>query len=105
MKAIHSKDKQVEFLFRQVKSLTEDILLLQKGFLVMANDFSALDAALAGVEEAIREVAAAIANPAQDNNDQAVIDAITARLGAAADALAAAKTAEDAEDGVVAPAA
>jgi hypothetical protein len=105
LKATRSKDKQLDFLFKCVKDLYQRVTLLEKGFIVMANDFSALDAALAGVEQAIRDVAAAIANPAVDNNDQATIDAITARLGAAADALAAAKAAEDVEDGVAAPAA
>jgi hypothetical protein len=103
LKATLSKDNQYGFVFKCLKELYHRVLILEKGFIVMANDFSGLDAALAGVEEAIREVAAAIANPAVDNNDQAVIDAITARLGAAADALGAAKAAEDAEDGVVAP--
>jgi hypothetical protein len=37
----------------------------------MANDFTGLKAALDNVVAGINEVAAAIANPAVDNNDQA----------------------------------
>jgi hypothetical protein len=79
--------------------LLELSLVVQlKGIQSMSNNFEALSAALAGVEDGIRSVAEAIANPAVDNNDQATIDGLTARLNAAADALAAATAAEDAED-------
>lgn len=77
---------------------------LSKGFKLMANDFTGLKAALEAVQAGILSVAAAIANPAVDNNDQAVIDGFTAQLKAAADALAAATAAEVAEDGTTAPA-
>lgn len=70
----------------------------------MANNFEALVAAVDGVEAGIRAVAEAIANPATDLNDQPTIDALTGRLVAAADALAAAKAAEDAEDNPAPPA-
>lgn len=76
--------------------------VMKEGFKRMANDFTGLKAALASVEDGIRSVAAAIANPAVDNNDQAVIDGLTAQLSAAADALAAATAAEVAEDGTAA---
>lgn len=72
---------------------------LSKGFKLMANDFSGLKAALDAVVEGINAVAAAIANPAVDNNDQAVIDSLTTQLQAAASALSAATAAEVAEDG------
>ena len=78
--------------------------IVREGFLRMANDFSAAMAALDAVEQAIRDVAAAIANPATNLNDQPTIDGITSRLTAAADALAAAKSAEDAEDAGTPPA-
>lgn len=79
---------------------------MKEGFRHMANDFTGLKAALAAVEDGIRSVAAAIANPAVDKNDQTTIDGLTAQLTAAADALAAATAAENAEDAgpVVAPA-
>lgn len=73
--------------------------VLKKGFENMANDFSGLSSALDAVVAGIQEVAAAIANPAVDNNDQTVIDGLTAKLTAAADALKAATAAEVAEDG------
>lgn len=75
---------------------------LSKGFKRMANDFSGLKTALEAVQAGILSVAAAIANPAVDNNDQTVIDGFTAQLKAAADALAAATAAEVAEDGTAA---
>lgn len=65
----------------------------------MSNNFDALTAAVSAVEDGIRAVAEAIANPATDLTDQPTIDALSARLVAAADALAAAKAAEDSEDG------
>jgi hypothetical protein len=77
---------------------------LSKGFELMANDFSGLKAALDAVVAGINSVAAAIANPAVDNNDQAVIDSLTSQLQAAAAALSAATAAEVAEDGTPAPA-
>jgi hypothetical protein len=70
-----------------------------EGLLIMANNFSGLSAALDAVVAGIQEVAAAIANPAVDNNDQAVIDGFTAKLTAAADALKSATAAEVVEDG------
>jgi hypothetical protein len=72
---------------------------LSKGFELMANDFTGLKAALDEVVAGINSVAAAIANPAVDNNDQAVIDGLTTQLQAAAAALSAATAAEVAEDG------
>jgi hypothetical protein len=104
--AIHLKDKterQIDQLHWCVTQLHERLQFLEEGFIIMANDFSGLNAALDAVAAGLAEVAAAIANPAADNNDQATIDAITARLGGFADQLSAAKVAEDAEDGVVAP--
>jgi cell division GTPase FtsZ len=78
--------------------------VLSKGFNDMANNFAALSAAIDAVVAGIQEVAAAIANPAVDNNDQTVIDGFTAKLTAAADALKAATAAENAEDtGTTAP--
>ena len=71
----------------------------KEGFSRMANNFAALTAAVDAVAAEISAVAAAIANPAVDNNDQPTIDALTARLTAAADALKAATAAENAEDG------
>lgn len=65
----------------------------------MANDFTGLKTALDEVVAGINSVAAAIANPAVDNNDQAVIDGLTTQLQAAAAALSAATAAEVAEDG------
>jgi len=76
---------------------------MKEGFRSMANNFDELKAAVAAVEAGIRSVADAIANPAVDNNDQAVIDQLSGQLKIAADALAAATAAENAEDGVVAP--
>lgn len=64
----------------------------------MANNFSNMDAAINRVADEVRAVAEAIANPAVDNNDQEVIDGLTARLDAAADALEVAREAENAED-------
>jgi hypothetical protein len=82
-----------------VEALTLNTIVQLKGIKQMANDFTGLSAALDAVVAGIQEVAAAIANPAVDNNDQAVIDGFTAKLTAAADALKAATAAENAEDG------
>jgi hypothetical protein len=66
--------------------------LTLKGFERMANDFSGLNAAVEKVAELIAEAVTILTNPATDNNDQAVIDAITVRLNGAAAALAGAET-------------
>lgn len=84
------------------EAIVLNALIMKKGFQDMANDFSGLNSALDAVVAGIQEVAAAIANPAVDNNDQTVIDGLTAKLTAAADALKAATAAEVAEDGTVA---
>lgn len=68
----------------------------------MSNDFSGLTAAIDAVAVGISEVAAAIANPAVDKNDQATIDALTAKLNGMVAALTAATAAENAEDGTTA---
>jgi hypothetical protein len=106
MAANNNKDIDYRPLLQSiVEAIVFNALVTKEGFKHMSNDFSAMDAALGGVEQAIRDVAEAIANPAVDNNDQATIDGFTARLVGAADALAAAKAAEDAEDAGPAPAA
>jgi hypothetical protein len=73
--------------------------VIKEGNIHMANNFSALTAAIDAVLGGIQEVAAAIANPAVDKNDQATIDALTAKLTTAAAALQSAVVAENAEDG------
>lgn len=95
-----NKDIDYRPALYSIRNAIEDLTDVHlKGILIMANDFGAALVALDAVEAGIREVAAAIANPATDLNDQPTIDALTARLTAAAEALAAAKVAEDAEDG------
>ena len=69
----------------------------------MANSFEGLEAAASRIADEVAAVAEAIANPAVDNNDQEVIDDLTARLNSAADALRSATEAENAEDGASAP--
>lgn len=65
----------------------------------MANDFTALAAAIDLVANAVTEVAAAIRNPAVDNNDQGTIDTLAGRLEAIGAALSEALVAEQEEDG------
>lgn len=60
----------------------------------MVNDFASLSAAIDAVATEIAEAVALLQNPVVDNNDQATIDALTARLSAAADALKGALPAE-----------
>lgn len=92
---MNSISSKLDEIVKQLRLLN---LIQIEGIKSMSNNFDALSAALAGVEDGIRSVAEAIANPAVDNNDQATIDGLTARLTAAADALAAATAAENAED-------
>lgn len=88
-----------------IEAIELNSLTLLKGFKLMANNFEGLSAAIDAVVVGIQEVAAAIANPAVDNNDQTVIDGLTAKLTAAAAALTDATAAENAEDaGTPAPA-
>lgn len=101
VEALHSLNTHPLYLITAALLLLNDTL--SKGLNNMANDFSGLKAALEAVEAGIRGVAAAIANPAIDNNDQLVIDGFTAQLKTAADALASATAAEQAEDGTPAP--
>jgi hypothetical protein len=53
----------------------------------MANDFAGLTAAIDNVASEISEAVAILTSPHVDNNDQAVIDSLTAKLSAAALAL------------------
>jgi hypothetical protein len=80
------------------KVLRTGVRLFEEGVVIMANSFNEMTAAVDRVADSVRAVADAIANPAVDNNDQAVIDDLTSRLNSAADALDAATSAENAED-------
>jgi hypothetical protein len=73
-------------------------LLILKGTFVMANNFSRLNDAVTSVANEVAAVAAAIRNPASDNNDQAVIDDLSTRLESAAEALRSATQEENDED-------
>ncbi len=64
----------------------------------MSNDFTRLQGAVTLVATAVTAVAAAIRNPAIDNNDQSVIDTLAGQLEAAAAVLGVATEEENAED-------
>lgn len=61
-------------------------------------DFSRLNAALDSIATNLADLAAAIRNPATDNNTQAQIDDLAGKAEAAAIALQGLKVEEDAED-------
>ncbi len=82
-------------------AINYNTLVQLEGMLNMANNFEGLVAAIGEVEAGIAEVVAAINNPAVDNNDQEVIDGLTARLTGLVPVLDAAEATENAEDGVV----
>jgi hypothetical protein len=86
---------QDSLLYRVLRT---GVRLFEEGVVIMANSFNEMTAAVDRVAASVRSVADAIANPAVDNNDQAVIDDLTSRLNSAADALDAATSAENAED-------
>jgi hypothetical protein len=61
-------------------------------------DFSRLTAAFADIATGLDALAAAIRNPATDNNDQAQVDALAGQAEAAAEAIRGLTAEEDAED-------
>lgn len=69
--------------------------------IILSNDFSRITAAVTALGAGLVSLAAAIRNPAVDNNDQAVIDEIAGSLEAMAAGLPGLIAEEDAEDGVV----
>lgn len=88
-----------------IRNAIDSLSIIQlEGMILMSNNFERLNAAVTLVGLNVAAVAEAIRNPAIDNNDQAVIDALAGQLEAAASILAAAKVEEDAEDGTAAPA-
>lgn len=62
-------------------------LSFMEGITIMSNDFTALSAAIDNVTAEIAAAVAILSNPAVDNNDQSVIDALTAKLTGAASTL------------------
>lgn len=56
----------------------------------MADNFDALTAAVNRVNDLVQEALTILQNPATNNNDQSVIDALTVRLTSIGDALSAA---------------
>ena len=95
MKATPSKgkytDKHIEQLAKNFVHLLRRIEFLEEGFICMANDFTALSAAIDRAVMLINEAVTILQNPQTNNNDQSVIDALTIRLTGAADALAGAE--------------
>ena len=98
-------NKKPSFTARAIEAVAHAIvthgILVYKGLTNLANDFTQLAAAIDAVARATEEVAAAIRNPAVDNNDQGTIDALAGRLEAVSAVLAGALVEEQAEDGVV----
>lgn len=60
---------------------------LERILIIMAEDFSNLSAAIDTVTTEIAEAVAILQNPAVDNNNQATIDQLTAKLTGASGAL------------------
>lgn len=83
----------IRFVEHQFGKIFKRIRDLEEGFVVMAEDFSNLSAAVERAVSLINEAVTILKNPATDNNNQSVIDALTLRLTGAADALAGAEPA------------
>lgn len=75
-----------EFLSRIFGEAFQRIETLEKGFLVMADNFDALSAAVDTVVNEIQEVIQLIQSGA-NNNEQPMIDSLTAKLQGAANVL------------------
>jgi len=87
-----------DVLFEMGPRMGRVLTKLAKGIEHMAENFDRLSAAVDSVADRVEEVAAAIRNPASDNNNQATIDDLAGRLEGAADSLRAATADENAED-------
>jgi cobalamin-dependent methionine synthase I len=83
----------IRFVEHQFGKIFKRIRDLEEGFVVMAEDFTGLSAAVERAVSLINEAVTILKNPATDNNNQSVIDALTLRLTGAADALAGAEPA------------
>jgi hypothetical protein len=78
------KDKVEE---KALSLIIRALIRIERKLNLMANDFSQLTAVIDNVVAEIAEVVAILQNPAVDNNDQAIIDALVAKLNPAASSL------------------
>lgn len=81
--------QHIEFLAEHLLQLVHRVHRLEKEFIIMAEDFSALSGQIDRAVGLINDAVTILKNPTTDNNNQDVINALTIRLQGAADALAA----------------